>query len=81
MALYGLPDRGAAALRAAGVPKGQIDYQLGHVQQALLPCMKAANMMRRSHRRRCVLDGQTLKVQELSRKLAARTRKRGVNSH
>jgi hypothetical protein len=33
MALYSLRHRGTTVLRAAKVPKEQIDYQLGHVQQ------------------------------------------------
>ena len=33
LALYSLRHRGTTVLRAAKVPKEQIDYQLGHVQQ------------------------------------------------
>ena len=33
MALYSLRHRGTTVLRAAKVPREQIDYQLGHVQQ------------------------------------------------
>lgn len=33
MALYSIRHRGTTVLRAAKVPKEQIDYQLGHVQQ------------------------------------------------
>jgi hypothetical protein len=33
MALYSMRHRGTTVLRGAKVPKEQIDYQLGHVQQ------------------------------------------------
>ena len=75
MALYSIRHRGTTVLRAAKVPKEQIDYQLGHVQQGARTTQdygqyEAAYLAEAA----AALDAWITRVLKLSRKLTAKAR-------
>jgi integrase len=75
MALYSIRHRGTTVLRAAKVPKEQIDYQLGHVQQGARTTQdygqyEAAYLAEAA----AALDAWITRVLKLSQKLTAKAR-------
>jgi hypothetical protein len=76
MALYSIRHRGTTVLRAAKVPKEQIDYQLGHVQQGARTTQdygqyEAGYLTEAAN----ALDAWIGRVLKLSRKQTAKTRR------
>jgi hypothetical protein len=76
MALYSIRHRGTTVLRAAKVPKEQIDYQLGHVQQGARTTQDygkyEADYLTEAA---AALDAWIARVLKLSRKRTVKTRR------
>ena len=78
MALYSLRHRGTTALRATKVPKEQIDYQLGHVQQGARTTQDYGQYEPGYLTEATLaLDTWISRVLKLSRKVSAKSRKAG----
>jgi len=76
MALYSLRHRGTTVLRAAKVPKEQIDYQLGHVQQGARTTQDYGQYEPGYlTEAAAALDAWISRILRLSRKISAKSRK------